>query len=371
MSSEAARILPRSAVAHAPQPDLTVAPAVRRWLYVIWFAILVMVAIGGITRLTESGLSIVQWKPISGAIPPRGDAEWRELFAQYKATPQFQKANHWMELADFKRIFFWEYVHRLWGRLLGLIVAVPLLYFFVRGRLPKRVALQALGLFVLGGLQGALGWYMVASGLVDQPRVSHLRLAAHLLLAFVTGALAFWYALEATARRDPALRSRTLHVRLVWTLIALVLVQVVYGAFMAGTRAGYYYGTFPDMNGSYGPAPFFSAAWLSDAWNSPTAIHWLHRFLGWLTFAYAVFVWAFLQRAEQRLSVRRSAALLAAVVFVQFNLGALTVVHRVRLELAVAHQVMAYVLLSCAVLLLHRVCGSRAGLASAETGTGA
>ena len=370
MSTEAAQVLSSSTAADAPQRERPVAPPVRRWLYAIWFAILLMVAIGGITRLTESGLSIVQWKPLSGAIPPLNDADWRELFAQYKATPQFRLANHWMELADFKRIFFWEYVHRLWGRLLGVIVAVPFLYFLVRGKLPKRVSRQALGLFALGGLQGALGWYMVASGLVEQPRVSHLRLAAHLLLAFVTGALTLWFALDATAPRDSARRSRPLHVRLVWGLIALVLVQVVYGAFMAGTRAGYYYGTFPDMNGSYGPAPFFSAAWLADAFNSPMAIHWLHRFLGWLTFGYAAFVWAFLQRVEPRLSVRRSAALLAAVVFVQFNLGALTVVHRVRLELAVAHQVMAYVLLSCAVLLLHRLCGSRAGLASAEPDAG-
>ena len=184
-----------------------------------------------------------------------------------------------MELSDFKRIFFWEYVHRLWGRLLGLFVAVPFVYFLARRKLSRRVSLQTLGLFALGGLQGALGWYMVASGLVDEPRVSHFRLAAHLLLAFVTGALALWFALDASTPRDPASRSRPLNVALVRMLIALVLVQVVYGAFMAGTRAGYYFGTFPDMNGSYGPAPFFSAAWLSDAVSSPTAIHWLHRVL--------------------------------------------------------------------------------------------
>jgi heme a synthase len=356
VSTEVARVLDEPAEELGCEP---VAPIVRAWLFSIWGAILVMVAIGGITRLTGSGLSIVEWKPLMGAIPPLNERDWLEVFQKYQATPEFRHANHWMELADFKRIFFWEYVHRLWGRMVGLIVLVPWLYFALRRQLSKRLSLQTLGLFALGGLQGALGWYMVASGLADQPRVSHFRLAAHLLLAFATGALALWVALDATTPRSPARSSRPLHRRLIAALIALVLVQVVYGAFMAGTRAGYYYGTFPDMHGSYGPASFFtSGAFLSDALHSAPAIHWLHRFFGWLCLGYAVFLWVLLLRVEPRRSVRRAAALLAAVVFVQFNLGALTVVQRVKLELAVTHQVMAYVLLSCAVLLLHRACGS-------------
>jgi cytochrome c oxidase assembly protein subunit 15 len=340
------------------------APAVVRWLWVIWFAILVMVAIGGITRLTGSGLSLVEWRPITGAIPPLDDAAWDELFAEYRRSPEFRHANHWMSLADFKRIFFWEYLHRLWGRLIGAAVLLPWLHFMARRMLPSPLAWKTLGLLGLGALQGALGWYMVQSGLVDEPRVSHYRLAAHLLLAFATGAVVLWLALESRAPRGSAAPGRAgspapgRHASLAWAMIALLLLQTLYGAFMAGTRAGYYYATFPDMDGRYLPGPFFAgASWLADALASPPAIHWLHRFLGWLTLCYAIGLWAFLRRVEPRAEVKRAAALLAAAAFVQFNLGALTVLSRVAPALAVAHQVVAYLMLSSAVLLLFRARG--------------
>lgn len=335
--------------------------AVRAWLWLVWAAILIMVAIGGITRLTGSGLSIVEWQPLIGAIPPTSEADWNEVFEKYKTSPEFRHANHWMSLADFKRIFFWEYLHRLWGRLIGVFVFVPWLYFMVRKRISGPLSWKTAFLLALGGLQGFVGWFMVQSGLVSEPRVSHYRLALHLMLAFATGAFVVWLALDAGAPRDPARKARRLHVNLAWTLIALLAVQTLYGAFMAGTRAGYYYGTFPDMHGSYSPAPFFTGpSVLSDALNSPPAIHYLHRALGWLTLLYGFGLFAFLQRAEPSAAVRRAAALIAAVVFMQFNLGALTVLRRVELSIAVAHQVMAYVLVACAVLLLHRTLGARA-----------
>ena len=170
-------------------PDLPgLAPrAVRLWLWSLWLAVLGMVVVGGITRLTGSGLSMVEWQPLIGAIPPLDEASWQAVFARYQLSPQFQQVNHWMQLDDFKRIFFWEYVHRLVGRSVGLLVFVPWLYFVARRRLSRRLALATLGAFALGGAQGLLGWYMVKSGLVDVPRVSHLRLAAHLSLAFGLG----------------------------------------------------------------------------------------------------------------------------------------------------------------------------------------
>ena len=199
---------------------------------------------------------------------------------------------------------------------------------------------------------------MVQSGLIDEPRVSHYRLAAHLLLAFVTGAVVLWLALESRAPQARAQPAARLHVQLVWTMIALLLLQSLYGAFMAGTRAGYYYATFPDMHGSYLPGPFFTGrSWLADALASPPAIHWIHRFIGWIAFCYAIGLWAFLRRAESRASIRRAAGLLAATGLIQFNLGALTVLHRVDATLAVAHQVGAYLMLSSTVFLLHRALG--------------
>jgi cytochrome c oxidase assembly protein subunit 15 len=227
-----------------------------------------------------------------------------------------------------------------------------------RRMLPSPLAWKTFGLLGLGALQGALGWYMVKSGLIDEPRVSHYRLAAHLLLAFATGAVVLWLALDGRSpgRGPAASDAPRRHASLGWIMIALLLLQTLYGAFMAGTRAGYYYATFPDMDGRYLPGSFFSGpSWLADALASPPAIHWLHRFLGWLTLCYAIGLWAFLRRVEPRAEVKRAAGLLAAAAFVQFNLGALTVLSRVAPALAVAHQVIAYLMLSSAVFLLYRV----------------
>jgi cytochrome c oxidase assembly protein subunit 15 len=340
---------------HEPRPDA----AVRRWLYVVWALVLAMVVVGGITRLTGSGLSIVEWQPVTGILPPLSEQDWQALFAQYQASPQFREVNHWMGLADFKRIFFWEYVHRLLGRLIGFAVAVPFALFALQRKLSRSLALQILGVLVLGGLQGALGWYMVASGLVDEPRVSHYRLAAHLLLAFVTGSVVLWIALDLQGTTAVVVRSTRGMQVAVAGLIGLLLLQTVYGAFMAGTHAGHYAATFPDMNGRFAPGPFFTgASWLRDAVDSPPAIHYLHRAFAWLLLVYAFALFAWLRRGVSP-SVRRAAAWMAFAVFLQLNLGALTVVNRVALPLAVFHQAVGFLVLSSAVLLLHRVVRTR------------
>ncbi len=339
--------------------EQTASTAVRVWLWSVWASVLGMVLVGGITRLTGSGLSMVEWHPLMGALPPLDEAAWRQVFDQYKRSPQFEQVNSWMTLSDFKRIFFWEYLHRLAGRLVGLLAFLPWLYLLLRGRLSASLARRTFAAIVLGGMQGVLGWYMVQSGLVDEPRVSHFRLAAHLLLAFGVGMWVLWVTLDATrSRRQDALSAGPVRA-FVLAFIALLLLQTAYGAFMAGTRAGYYYGTFPDMAGHFGPGPFFRGeSVLDDAVNSPSAIHYLHRLLGWLTFFFGIFLWFYVRRVDPRPAVRRAGAAVGALVFVQLNLGALTVIKRVAIPWAVAHQGMAYLLLSATIVLLHRAMGS-------------
>jgi cytochrome c oxidase assembly protein subunit 15 len=344
------------AVATAPR---SVAPAVRRWLLCVWAMVFAMVVIGGITRLTGSGLSIVEWKPLSGAVPPLSQADWLEVWTKYQHSPEYRAVNQWMSLEDFKHIFFWEYLHRLVGRAVGFVVAVPWLYFVLRRRMPRELAWKTLGLFALGGLQGLLGWYMVKSGLVNEPRVSHFRLAAHLLLAFTTGQLVLWLALDTyfPRARERALRGARLFA--VCALLGLLLLQLCYGAFMAGTHAGLYYATFPDMNGRFAPSAFFTGASIvRDALNSPIAIHYLHRVIAFALLFGSIGLFAYVRYVEPRASLRRAAGLVAALAFVQFNLGALTVVRHVDVPWAVAHQAFAYLLISSAVLLLHRALGS-------------
>lgn len=213
------------------------------WLVIIYLAIAAMVAVGGTVRLTGSGLSMVDWKPLMGALPPISEEAWTQKFELYQQSPQFQKVNHWMGLSDFKRIFFWEYIHRLLGRLLGVLFAVPWMWFVATGRLRGRNAAKTSLAFVLGGLQGLLGWYMVRSGLVDRPSVSHLRLAAHLGLALIVANYVLWLILEQRVRPPRPVdeeeeRQRRWVYRGALGLLVLISVQVVYGAFVAGTRAG-------------------------------------------------------------------------------------------------------------------------------------
>jgi cytochrome c oxidase assembly protein subunit 15 len=332
---------------------------IRRWLLAVWALVLVMVVVGGVTRLTGSGLSIVHWKPISGIVPPLSEADWAREFASYQSSPQFREVNAAISLEGFKRIFFWEYVHRLLGRLIGLAVALPFAWLWLKRALTRKLAQQVAGLFLLGALQGALGWYMVASGLVDEPRVSHYRLAAHLLLAFVTGALTLWIALGVGEERGAL--ARVPGAGLALGLLGLSLVQCVWGGFMAGTHAGYYVSSFPDMNGGYAPGPFFTgpSAW-ADALSSPLAIQWLHRALGFAVLALAISVAVFVRRAHASVAVRRAGVLVGAVAFAQLNLGAITVLSRIALPWAVLHQAFAYLLVSAVVVLADRLACSGA-----------
>lgn len=315
------------------------APIVYRWLLGVYAAVVLMVAIGGVTRLTGSGLSIVEWQPIRGALPPLSDADWQQLFEAYQQSPQYRQVNQGMSLVEFRRIFFWEYVHRLVGRLVGLAVVAPWLWFVLRRRIDAGFALKTLLVLVLGGLQGALGWLMVQSGLVDVPAVSHYRLAAHLLLAFLLALYVFGLALQVRLARvwagERAVRTASIAVA------ALVLLQIVYGAFMAGTRAGYAYGTFPTLNGEWLP----TGSWaLEPGWRNlvenPLTIHFVHRTLGYVcTAVVAAFSWWLMRRAITP-AQRRAARWPLLLITLQLVTGIATVVFGVPLVIAVLHQVL-------------------------------
>jgi len=335
------------------------------WLVLVYLAIAAMVMVGGTVRLTGSGLSMVDWKPLMGTLPPLGEEAWNSKFELYQSSPQYQKVNHWMELEDFKHIFFWEYLHRLLGRAIGLLFAVPWLFFVVRGTLRGRAALRTGVAFVLGGMQGLLGWYMVQSGLVDRPSVSHLRLAAHLGLALLVANYVLWLILEAMPAPQPVLgahdskaRSRTYLGALV--LLALISVQVLYGAFMAGTHAGHLFSTFPDFGGRWWPAGMgvMEPLW-RDFRDNPITLHLVHRLLG-VALLLLVPLWSFRARRAVRCQRQRLAvALLPSVVIAQVGLGVVTVLFSVPVTLAVAHQLGGMTLLSCAVFAVF-VFGKRA-----------
>ncbi len=329
--------------------------SVRVWLHLVWLMILAMVIVGGITRLTGSGLSMVEWHPLMGAVPPIGEAEWNEVFDLYKESQQYQKVNHWMDLEAFKKIFFWEYIHRLLGRLIGVVVLLPCVWFALRKQLSRRLIGQTIIAIVLGGLQGLLGWFMVKSGLVDDPAVSHFRLAAHLLLAFLVGQWMLWMILDlkyADAARSAVPASLR---RAIKFFLLLLLVQIAYGAFVAGLRAGHMAMTFPDMNGYYAPSHFFTGEGLIDnLLHVPLAVHYLHRLLAIAVLAIGIWLWMRIRRADVSAGMSRANHWMLLLLLAQVGLGIWTVMSYISIHLAVAHQGCAYLLTGSVFALLHR-----------------
>ncbi|HST36593.1 MAG TPA: COX15/CtaA family protein, partial [Allosphingosinicella sp.] len=272
--------------APAPRPA-----AIAGWLGVVAALVFLMIVVGGVTRLTESGLSMVRWEPISGAIPPLGETAWQAEFDHYKETPQYQQLNRGMTLDDFKTIFFWEYVHRLLGRLIGLAFALPLAWFAWRRAIPQGYGWKLGGLLGLGALQGAIGWWMVASGLVDRPDVSHIRLAVHLLTALLIFACLIWVSLDLRAlARDPAARSARLPMLASWAL-SLLFVQYLFGAYVAGLDAGYAFNSWPKMGDEWFPAatPMF-ASFLRNFVDNPIVVQFVHRWLAFLVAGFAIWL---------------------------------------------------------------------------------
>src|SRR5689334_15685940 len=332
------------------------ARAVAVWLLVCCALVFAMVVVGGITRLTHSGLSITEWQPIVGAVPPLSAADWNDAFAKYRETPEFRDVNHDMTLPEFQRIFWWEYAHRLLGRLIGVAFLVPYLWFLLRDRVPRGYAWPLAGIFVLGGLQGAVGWLMVASGLVDDPRVSQFRLAAHLGLAFAILAAMVWTALSlsfdrtADGRLPAVQRARALAIGV--TLV--VFVMVLLGALVAGTRAGFAYNTFPSMNGYVVPPEILmlTPRWKNFFWNMAT-VQFDHRAVGWLLAIAVPLLWWRLRTPAVPRRARRGGDALLAMIAVQLALGIATLVNAVPLPLAALHQAGALVVFALALYVAH------------------
>ncbi len=335
------------------EPHASLRP-IARWLAWVYGLIAAMVVIGGITRLTGSGLSMVEWQPLMGAVPPLSEADWLAVFAQYQRTPQYAQVNHWMQLGDFKAIFFWEYLHRVLGRLIGVAFLVPWLVFWARRQLRGPLAARTFVAFLLGGAQGLLGWYMVQSGLVNVPEVSHFRLAAHLSLALGVALYVQWLWMGLRwPRPASAAADRALPLWLPVTTLALLSLQVVYGAFMAGKRAGKIFSSFPDMNGELLPLGWRSGAGLlRDLTEHPVAIHVAHRTLAWIVLAACLALGAVaMQGPGPRL--RRAGVAVAGLALLQVGLGAATVWTGVHIAFAVAHQGTALVLLSSVVAVVY------------------
>jgi cytochrome c oxidase assembly protein subunit 15 len=326
------------------------------WLLVVAALVFAIVAVGGITRLTESGLSITEWKPIRGTIPPLTQAQWQAEFDGYKAIPQYKAFNSGMTLDGFKHIFFWEYLHRLLARTIGTVLAIVLLVFWWRRWIPRGYGWRTLLIFALGGLQGLIGWWMVASGLQNRTEVSHIRLATHLLAAMLIYGVLIWTALDlfALARSTRATRGR---LRLLPALAILALVvQLALGAFTAGLRAGYAFSSWPLMGDSLFPAGGWRPEWsaVANLVSNPVVVQFVHR---WWAFVVAALILLVARATWRRGSPARAQLLLAAVAL-QITLGIFTLLSGVDIVLAVAHQACAAALLAALIWCGH-VLGSR------------
>ena len=340
------------------------------WLLACCAMVFLMVVIGGITRLTESGLSITEWQPVTGVLPPMGDQQWQAEFDKYKAIPQYRAIHPAMTLDEFKLIFFWEYLHRLWGRLIGVVFAVPLAYFWLRGRIARRLVPRLVGLFVLGGLQGALGWYMVESGLSQRIEVSQYRLAAHLLAAVLIYGALLWVALDLLAPRVAA-SSDIRHARLrtgTTLVLCLVLATMTAGAFVAGLRAGLIDNTFPLMEGSFVPPDYGQLApGYLNFFENPAAAQFDHRLLAEITWAGVAALWLYGLRVELVGQARMALHALMLLATVQAALGIATLLLVVPLPLAVAHQAGAMLLIAAAIVARHALRAPRMDAISLRT----
>jgi cytochrome c oxidase assembly protein subunit 15 len=338
--------------------------AIGIWLIACCAMIFLMVLIGGITRLTESGLSITEWKPIEGVLPPLGAAEWQSAFAAYKAIPQYQAIHADMTLGQFKHIYFWEYIHRLWGRLIGFAFLLPFLWFVSRGQVSRRLIAPLAGLFVLGGLQGALGWWMVESGLEARIEVSQYRLAAHLAMAVVIYLAMLWVALGLVAPSTPesiALapglrrgKEKDQHRGLfaaAWLTLLLVFTTLVAGAFVAGTRAGYLDNTFPLMEGQFVPPDYWHLTPLWRNWfENLTSVQFDHRVLAETTWFVVGVLWLASLCAGLTPGQRWALHALFFFACLQVALGITTLLTVVWLPVAAAHQAGALCLLTSALV---------------------
>jgi len=356
------------------------ARAVGMWLWCVAGLVFAIVLVGGATRLTESGLSIVEWKPVTGAVPPLGEADWQAEFARYKTIPQYERLNRGMSLDEFKTIYWWEWGHRLLGRLIGAAFLLPFLWFLWRRSFDRRTGLGLAGIFALGAVQGAVGWWMVASGLTERVSVSQYRLAFHLALACMIYVALVWTAdrtpspcppRQAGEGREGAATEAALRVvprRLRWSagaLLALAIVQIYLGALVAGLRAGLIFNTWPLIDGSFVPRAadlFFAHPLLRNFFENTLTVQFDHRMM-----AYGLCALALIHAVDARFHgdkpLARGAGFVAAALLVQASIGIVTLIRSVPIELALLHQAVALVVLTAVTLHAARTLSGRAGTA--------
>ena len=335
---------------------------VAAWLILCAAVIFGMILLGGVTRLTHSGLSMVEWRPLMGIIPPLTEQSWLEVFEKYRQFPEYQKINRGMSLDAFKSIFMYEYLHRVLGRLIGVMFFFPMLYFALKGRVRAGIMPKLWGLFILGGCQGLLGWYMVKSGLVDDPHVSQYRLTAHLGLAVLIYTWMLWLILDLLSGVPRAGQRRGGLARWGLVLVGLVFLMILSGGLVAGTRAGFAFSTWPLMGSSFIPPGLYAGepAWL-DAFEDITTVQFNHRMFAYLLFvlihAFAFFLWRQVGTARARIAC----GLLVLALWLQVTLGIKTLLLHVPVSLAAAHQGGAVLLLSAMLFAAHTVRRAPAG----------
>lgn len=336
--------------------DFQISRAVKIWLITGLVMIFFQIIIGGVTRLTGSGLSITRWEIVTGSIPPLNESEWVSEFELYKQTPQYQKINQGMSVGEFKFIYFWEYFHRLWARLMFFVFVIPFFWFLWRGMLSRRLLPRMLMVVGLAGLEGFFGWAMVASGLIKRPWVNAYNLTLHLCMALVIFAYLLWTWFLAAYPKSPDFSSKRFR-RMAWTIFGVAFFQIALGAIMSGSKAGLFFPTWPDMNGEYLPAVLLDAShWTADSFIHydtnpfmPALIHFLHRNTAYLLSGLVLyFVWKIFQENISPV-LRRSAWWLLSALSVQVLLGIFTVINckaKIPVDLGVAHQGGAVVLFS-------------------------
>jgi heme a synthase len=340
--------------------------AVKWWLISVAALIAIMVLVGGATRLTESGLSIVEWKPVTGALPPLNDAQWAQAFEGYKAIPQYRELNAGMSLSEFKTIFWWEWSHRLLGRVIGAVYLLPFLFFLWRGILGSELKRRLWLIFGLGALQGAVGWWMVASGLSQRVEVSQYRLATHLVLALLIFAAIVW-TLRRLSERPRAVAAPRLKITAM-ALLALTFVQLYFGALVAGLRAGRVYNTWPDIDGSFIPSAarlWFEEPWWRNLFDNTLTVQFEHRMTAYALLTLAVLHAIDAVRSRASAAVIGGAWWLVAAIVLQATLGILTLLRQVPIDLALTHQAVAIVVLTLAVVQVERLATRRVAYAAA------
>jgi len=340
-----------------PQQDSSRAIAI--WLFIVAALIFSMVILGGVTRLTRSGLSMVKWEPIMGVVPPLSQKQWQKTFDKYKQFPEYKKINRDMSVDEFKSIFWFEYTHRLLGRTIGLAFLIPFLVFLARRKIKKSYATKFVIMFVLGGLQGLLGWYMVKSGLVNKPHVSQYRLTAHLTAAIAIYAYILWVAWGLILPKLPQSGASLQKVRrYAMAVTALILLMIMSGGFVAGTKAGLAYNTFPTMNGYWIPEGLYALKpWWINWFENVTAIQFNHRMIAWLLMACVPAFWFYATRVIQQPQLRLGLHLLLAMLAIQVTLGITTLLFAVPVALGAAHQAGALILLTIALYINRRLAG--------------